>query len=262
MEFLDESLTELHRLGAMKFTEHSVSGRAVRQRRVISVSDASAEPDYPEVAVKLGKFRSSIGVPLLRDGDVIGVMTLARQRVESFTDRQIELVKTFADQAVIAMENARLLTETREALAQQTATAEILGVINASPGDLGPVFDTMLDKALDLCGAAFGNLWTYDGQDFHPAAVRRVPRPYADALSRGPVPGTRRSGTVLGQIAAGSAWAQVLDAAAEDAYLDFPRTGCSRTWACSYCRGRGAAQGRRPCWRDHGLPSASSAILR
>ena len=160
----------------------SVTGRTVLEARIIHVTDIMSDPEFTLPAVQLGGARTVLGVPLLRDGVVVGVMILLRKPVLPFTDRQIELVATFADQAVIAIENVRLVTEQQDALDQQTATAEVLGVINASPGDLAPVFDAMLEKATRLCEADFGILWNFDGELAQAGALHRVPTAYAEMV--------------------------------------------------------------------------------
>jgi len=139
----------------------STTGRAILTRKVVHVPDVSTDPEYGLQSVLQTKMRTGLSVPILQDGNPVGAITVTRREVAPFSQAQIDLLKTFADQAVIAIENVRLFNETREALEQQTATAEVLQVINSSPGDLAPVFDALLERATRQCGAAYGHLMTY-----------------------------------------------------------------------------------------------------
>jgi GAF domain-containing protein len=163
----------------------TVSGRCVLERRAVHVADLHAErvafPEGSAIARELGH-RTILAVPLLRDGAPLGAIVLRRDKVEPFTEKQIELVTSFADQAVIAIENVRLFEaeqqrsrELTESLEQQTATAEVLKVISSSPGELQPVFEAMLGNATRICEAKFGLLNLRDGEVFRNVALYNVP---------------------------------------------------------------------------------------
>ncbi|MGB9391396.1 MAG: GAF domain-containing protein, partial [Xanthobacteraceae bacterium] len=159
----------------------TVAGRMVLERRPIHVIDLQAEAEeFPEgsaFAKRLGH-RTILGAPLLREGVAIGTIQLRRTEVHPFTDKQIELLTTFADQAVIAIENARLLNELRESLDRQTATSEVLSVISSSPGELQPVFQAMLENATRLCEAKFGVLYRSEGDALRVVAMHGAPLAY------------------------------------------------------------------------------------
>src|SRR5262249_1796115 len=151
-----------------------------------------------------------------KDGKLLGQIVAARKEVRPFSDKEIALLRSFASQGVIAMENARLLSELRESLDQQTAMADVLGLINSSAGNLEPVFSGMLKEAMQLCGAAFGELRTYDGERFHLAAAHGVPEAYAEHYRK--QPGIYGPGTGPARILAGESVVHVPDLVETEPY--------------------------------------------
>ena len=159
----------------------STHGRVMLEGGVVHVPDILADPDYATPAAVAAGIRTQLGVPFLRNGDPVGIITLNRRRVEPFTERQIELVRTFADQAVIAMENARLLGELQartrdltESLEYQTATSDVLNVISRSTSDAQPVLDTVIETAARLCGADVANIAIREGEVYRIVAANQA----------------------------------------------------------------------------------------
>ena len=168
--------------------------RLLKTKRVMHIADITAkklrllddDPSLGQLA-KLAGARTLLIVPLLNSGELVGSINIYRQEVRPFTARQIELVQNFASQAVIAIENTRLLNELRGSLQRQTATSEVLQVISSSPGDLQPVFQSMLENATRICDAKFGTLFRYDGRMLHLAAQYGTPRALVEfQRKRGP----------------------------------------------------------------------------
>jgi GAF domain-containing protein len=206
---------------------NTLVGRTALTARTIHLPDCLADPEFTYAeSQKRGGFRTMLGVPLLREGTPIGVIALTRPRVQPFTNKQIELVTTFADQAVIAIENVRLFDEVQartrelsESLEQQTATSEVLGVISSSPGELEPVFQAMLENATRICEAKFGNLLLYEGDAFRVAAMHGAPQAWDELRQREPVIRLTPKNP-LGRVAGTRQLQHIADFRMEEGYLE------------------------------------------
>ena len=203
--------------------------RVVSHREVIQIDDISKAPTHGMrmriATIQIAKARTLVWVPMLKDNEVVGIIAIYRQKVRPFTDKQIELVQNFAAQAVIAIENTRLLNELRErtddlteALGQQTATSEVLQVISSSPGELKPVFKAMLENATRICDAKFGVLQLIEGDGFRAVALHNAPPAFADYVRRGLLrPGPN---VPLSRMARTKQVVHIADITMEEAYIE------------------------------------------
>ena len=199
-------------------------GQLLRIKQLFHLADITALPTYGdklrEATIKLAGARSLIGVPMIKDDEVIGAIVIYRQEVRPFADKQIELMQNFAAQAVIAIENTRLLNELRESLQQQTATADVLKAIAGSGGELALVFETMLENAVRICDASYGNMWLCEGEDFRTAALHGpLPPAFVEKWRRGTL---FRPGPEVPSVRAAKTGQpiQVADLRVDQAYLD------------------------------------------
>jgi signal transduction histidine kinase len=173
-----------------------ITGRVYRAGAAAQIPDVTIDPDYPKEQLQYLAFpiRTLLGVPLLKDGTVAGVMSLVHRTVKPFSDHDIAVVRTFANQAVLALENARLLNETNEALERQTATSEVLKAISEAKGDVQPVFDTINQHAARLCHATLASIYLVEGEQLRMVAALNVMDAYVGALTRRPLRVDRTSG--------------------------------------------------------------------
>jgi GAF domain-containing protein len=204
----------------------TVSGRVIIEGKTVHLPDVLADPEFTGIGYQSsGQYRSNLGVPLSRKGETIGAFLVARWDVRPFTEEQIKLIENFANQAVIAIENTRLFDaeqqrtrELTELLEQQTATSEVLQVISSSPGDLKPVFATMLENAVRICDAKFGNIYRWDGDNLHLLAAHNTPPAFAEARRRA---GLQYSpNDLIGRMIRTKAIAHIADLAASEDYIE------------------------------------------
>jgi GAF domain-containing protein len=211
---------EDERRGAFEPSPEGGLMRAIRTKKVIHIDDLMSEqPSLP--VVKLGGARSYVAVPMLKESALVGVIVIYRQEVRPFTEKQVELLQNFAAQAVIAIENARLLNELRESLEQQTATSEVLRVISSSPGELEPVFQAMLENARRICEAEFDILYRCEGDTLRTVAMHGAPQAFVEERRRNPLVRPPPQ-TALARAMATKQPVQIADVVNEPHYFDVP----------------------------------------
>ncbi|MGB8677957.1 MAG: GAF domain-containing protein, partial [Pseudolabrys sp.] len=216
-----QALVEFHRQrGSFQPPAGTPLDRLLKAGGAIYTADEAAESN-PGAPSRFGGARSLVTVPMRKENKLVGAIIIYRQEVRPFTDKQIELLTNFAAQAVIAIENARLLNELRESLQQQTATADVLKVISSSPGELETVFETMLANATQICGAEFGLLYRSEGDLFRTVSLYGAPPAFAEQRRLNPML-RPSSGTALGRVAATKEMVQIPDVQAEPAYQNDP----------------------------------------
>jgi GAF domain-containing protein len=220
------------------WTDHLRNGTTIRVRpdvplarllqtlRPVPIADMRTDPGYlngdplPVSGVDIGGIRSLVVVPMIKNDDLVGAIAIYRKEVRPFSDKQVELLSNFAAQAVIAIENARLLNELRESLQQQTASADVLRIISSSPGELDPVFSTILQSAVRLCEATLGNLFLYNGEDFVSAAVHASSPDYAATRRPGLVIHHAHPEVPINRITRTKELIHIADVRTEKAYID------------------------------------------